>query len=315
MGSYPGIDDEERRNALLDQLEDDPVALDAPEPSPLDPQIGHASSPMPTQDLGLSPLAPSPTYTPPPYNLTDFGGGIKEQQDQQIADARNDTPQAAVDPAKWANPDHNTVKYRALSILQGGGQIGDVLRDPLFAGWRQVGPDKIAAPDGVVFDLRFDQEGQNTLQWVQEGDGPNDPRPGTPEERAAANGGTDPLTGYKSGSPYIPTSADPRPGTPEERAAANGGIDPLTSAGGGPAAPPPAPPAPAPPAPPPPPLPAPPPPRTRAPREPRASSADAGRESATQYILQHLTPARPAPRPRPDLRRAALLDAMSGGSR
>lgn len=89
---------------------------------------------------------------------------------------------------------------------------------------------------------------------------PGDPRPGTPEERAKANGGTDPLTGFTlppaptAPAPAAPSApqapagptgttakydalmeqlkkqfpGDPRPGTPEQRAAANGGTDPLT---------------------------------------------------------------------------------------
>jgi len=163
---------------------------------------------------------------PAPIAPTDFGGGLPVQQTRQITDARTATAPLGFDAAKWANPDWNTIKYRAGSILAGGGKIGDVLRDPLFQGWTAQGDDAIKAPDGTVFDLYFDFGGPNQrVQWTQLGNGPNDPRPGDPWDRAAAAGTpySAALTAFLKASP-----GDPRPGSPEQRAQMNGGFDPLT---------------------------------------------------------------------------------------
>ena len=59
--------------------------------------------------------------------------------------------------------------------------------------------------NGTVVDITRDIEGDAAPQWLEQGNGSNDPRPGSPEERARANGGKDPLTGFTlNGGPNDP---------------------------------------------------------------------------------------------------------------
>ena len=105
-------------------------------------------------------MAPTaPTY---PYTPTDFGGGDVTQQQRQIGDARRAPAPLGFDARKWADPTQGTShKYTAGSILAASGSIGDILRNPQFKGWTQVGPDKIKSPEGNIYDEFYDYGGPN----------------------------------------------------------------------------------------------------------------------------------------------------------
>ena len=136
---------------------------------------------------------PNPAATGPVTTASNFGGGDPTQQQRQIADARGGQAPLGFDQGKWANQDWNTTKYRAGTILAGGGTIANVLADPLFQGWAAEGSDKIKSPTGNTYDLYYDYGGpQQRVQYTQTGFGPkSDPRlrDGIKGNYAAAQGG------------------------------------------------------------------------------------------------------------------------------
>ena len=123
-----------------------------------------------------TPQTATPQTTAPA--ATNFGGGDPSQQQRQIADARGGRAPLGFQQGKWNNQDWNTTKYRVGTILAGGGNIANVLADPLFKGWSAEGTDKIKSPDGNIYDLYYDFGGpQQRVQYTQVGWGPkSDPR-------------------------------------------------------------------------------------------------------------------------------------------
>lgn len=115
-----------------------------------------------------TPTLPSAPTSPQTQDYhTDWGGGNLAQQQQQVNDARS--PGAplplGVDPAKWYDQTKGTSnKYTGLGVLSGGGSIADILHHPQFAGWSQVGSDKVKGPDGSVYDVKNGPTGQP--QWT-----------------------------------------------------------------------------------------------------------------------------------------------------
>ena len=98
-----------------------------------------------------------------------------------------------------------THKYVGGRILQGGGGIEQILADPKFQGWSQVGDDKIRSPEGSVYDLFRDVEGANAPQWTYVGGGPEGLRNnGIRGDYAAAmgQGGANGAGGSYSGSSF-----------------------------------------------------------------------------------------------------------------
>lgn len=131
-----------------------------------------------TDPTGGTPQAPGGAPPTAPAYRTDWGGGDPAQQQRQIGDARRGRAPLGFQQGKWGNTNWNTTKYRAGTILAGGGTIADVLADPLFQGWTAEGTDKIKSPDGNIYDLYYDFGGpQQRVQYTQTGWGPNsDPR-------------------------------------------------------------------------------------------------------------------------------------------
>lgn len=141
-----------------------------------------------------------------PYTPTDFGGGDPAQQAQQIGDARSMAPPPGFSKDKWQNPAlGDSHKYTGSTIIGGGGSVGDILQNPQFAGWTQVGTDKVRSPQGNIYDAIYDEDnatGQRRPQWTLVG-GPR----WEAEQNNGFQGNYGGVTGYG-------TPGHPAPGTP-----------------------------------------------------------------------------------------------------
>ena len=155
--------------------------------------------------------ATTPQTTTPA--ATNFGGGDPAQQQRQIADARGGRAPLGFQQGKWNDPNWNTNKYRAGTILAGGGNIANVLSDPLFQGWAAEGSDKIKSPDGNIYDLYYDFGGpQQRVQYTQVGYGDqSDPRlrDNIKGNYAAAQGRGGPSGGAGGGGGLVPGGLPP----------------------------------------------------------------------------------------------------------
>lgn len=140
-----------------------PTLVQAPAPNPA--QGGHyAVPPMPRTSQPPPAMGAANGITP--YSPTDWGGGIPAQQQRQMTDVMNGggRPMQGYVQNKVTNDTLGTShKYVGGRILAAGGGLGDVLHDPMFAGWTQVGPDKIKGPGGSVYDVR---NANGAVQWT-----------------------------------------------------------------------------------------------------------------------------------------------------
>lgn len=180
-----------------------PSTTPPPAPAPTVPAPAPVTPPT-------TPPAGTPTVTPPTGNTpTDFGGGDPAQQAHQIADAAHTHAPPGFDATKWADTGHQTTKYVAGRILAAGGGIGDILRDPHFAGWKAGGgPDTIVDPSGNVYDVWFDYGGgAQRVQWTLVGGPAWDA-----EQHNGNQGNVGGVTGL--GTPGHPMPTTPAPTTP-----------------------------------------------------------------------------------------------------
>lgn len=193
------------RVAGSDPLLDELMAENGASPSaPSLPSVAPPpTSPVATTNTAATP--PSPYLSAPSAAKGGSGETLVNNSTNNAVVAPTDTgtPSAAARPAssymvegldmgKLTSGEGVTPKYQFWRAMQSG--------VPYEQAVAQIGGQVIDGErfmlNGTVVDITRDVEGDAAAQWLELGNGSNDPRPGTPEERARANGGKDPLTGF-----------------------------------------------------------------------------------------------------------------------